>query len=85
MLVQSLAHSLVREDALEEEVATHSSILACKIPWTVQLMEFSRSDYWSGWPFPSPQDLPNPGVEPRSPTLQAVSLLSEPSLKHIWL
>ena len=41
MLVQSLAHSLVREDALEEEVATHSSILACKIPWTRSLEGYS--------------------------------------------
>ena len=41
-------------------------------------MEFSRSEYWSGQLFPSPGDLPNPGIEPRSPTLQADSLLSEP-------
>ena len=37
-------------------------------------MEFSRPEYWSGLPFPSPGDLPNPGTEPRSPTLQANSL-----------
>ena len=36
-------------------------------------MEFSRPEYWSGYPFPSPEDLPNPGIEPRSPTLQADS------------
>ena len=40
-------------------------------------MEFSRPEYWSGSPFPSP-DLPNPGIEPRCPTLQADSILSEP-------
>ena len=40
--------------------------------------QFSRPEYWSGLPFPSPGDLPNPGIEPRSPTLQADSLLSEP-------
>ena len=34
-------------------------------------MEFSRQEYWSGLPFPSPGDLPDPGIEPRSPTLQA--------------
>ena len=34
-------------------------------------MGFSRQEYWSGLPFPSPGDLPNPGIEPRSPTLQA--------------
>ena len=52
-------------------------------PWTVARqappsMGFSRQEYWSGLPFPSPGDLPNPGIEPRSPTLQADSLLSEP-------
>ena len=41
-------------------------------------MEFSRPEYWSGWLFPSPGDLPNPGTEPTSPTLQADSLPSEP-------
>ena len=50
-------------------------------PWTIQSMEFSRPEYWSGWPFPSPGDLPNPGIESRSPTLQANSLLAEPQGK----
>ena len=50
-------------------------------PGTGQSMESSRLEYWSGWPFPSPGDLPNPGVEPRSATLQADSLLSEPQGK----
>ena len=40
-------------------------------------MQFSRQEYWSGLPFPSPGDLPNPGVKPRSPALQADSLPSE--------
>ena len=40
--------------------------------------EFSRPEYWSGWPFPSPGDLPNPGIKPRSPALQADSLPAEP-------
>ena len=39
---------------------------------------FSRQEYWSGLPFPSPGDLPDSGIEPRSPALQADSLLSEP-------
>ena len=52
-------------------------------PWTVahqppQYMEFSRQEYWSGLPFPSPGDLPDPGIEPGSPSLQADALLSEP-------
>ena len=40
-------------------------------------MEFSNQEYWSGLPFSSPGDLPDPGIEPRSPALQAVSLQSE--------
>ena len=51
-------------------------------PWTVAYqaapsMGFSRQEYWSGLPFPSPGDLPDPGMEPRSPALQADALLSE--------
>ena len=41
-------------------------------------MRFSRQEYWSGLPFPSPGDLPNPGIEPRSLALQADTLPSEP-------
>ena len=52
-------------------------------PWTVayqvpQSMEFSRQEYWSGLPFPSPGDLPDPGIEPGSPTLHADALPSKP-------
>ena len=51
-------------------------------PWTVAYqaasMGFSRQEYWSGLPFPSPGDLPNPGIEPGSPALQADTLTSEP-------
>ena len=51
-------------------------------PWTVAcqaplFMGFSRQEYWSGLPFPSPGDLPGPRIEPRSPALQADSLLTE--------
>ena len=44
-------------------------------------MEFSRPEYWSEWPFPFLGDLPNPGIEPRSPALQADSLPAEPEGK----
>ena len=60
-------------------------------PWTVIYqaplsMEFCRKEYWSGLPFPSPGNLPNPGIKPRSPTLQADTLLCEPPGKHLlWL
>jgi len=46
-------------------------------------MEFSRQDYWSGLPFPSPRDLPDPGIKPGSPVLQAYALPSEPPEKPI--
>ena len=49
--------------------------------WTIQSMEFSTPEYWSGWPFPSPGDLPNTGIESRSPALQADSLPTEPQGK----
>ena len=46
-------------------------------------MGFSRQEYWSGLPFPSPGDLPDPGIEPGSPTLQADALPSEPPGKPL--
>ena len=49
--------------------------VACEAPLS---LEFSRQEYWDGLPFPSPGDLPDPGVETGSPALQADSLPSEP-------
>ena len=59
-------------------------------PWTVAYlappsMGFSRQEYWSGVPFPSPGDLPDPGIEPRSPAFQADALTSEPPGEAPWL
>ena len=59
-------------------------------PWTIarqapQSVKFSRQEYWNGLPFPSPGDLPDPGVEPRSPTLQVDALPSEPPGKPTML
>ena len=63
-------------------------------PWTLAhqaplSMGFSRQGYWSGLPFPSPEHLPDPGIEPWSPALQADSLLSQFSsvqlLSHVRL
>ena len=56
--------------------------------WTVahqapSFMGFSRQEHWSGLPFPSPGDLPDPGIEPRSPALQADILTSEPPGKPL--
>ena len=58
------------------------SCLTLETPWTAACkaplsMGFSRQEYWSEFPFPSPGDLPNPGVELRSPPLQADSLPTE--------
>ena len=59
-------------------------------PWTAApqappSMGFFRQEYWSGLPFP-PEDRPNPGIEPRSPTLQADALSSKPPGKpSVWL
>ena len=57
-------------------------------PWTVAhqappSMGFSRQEYWSGLPFPSPGDLPHLGIEPGSPALWADALTSEPPGKHV--
>ena len=62
----------------QREVKVAQSIPTLWDPWTVQCVEFSRSEHWSGRPFPFPGDLPNPGIEHRSPTLQADSLPAEP-------
>ena len=59
-------------------------------PWTAAYqaplsMGFSRQEYWSGLPFPSPGDLPDPGIEPGSPALQADALTSEPPGKQKYV
>ena len=59
------------------------------IPWTLAFqdppsLEFCRQEYWSGLPFPSPGDLPNPGTEPSSPALQADALPYEPPEKPLY-
>ena len=77
-------------------VAHHVQLFAT--PWTVACqaplsMRFPRQEYWSGLPFPSPGDLPHPGIEPGSPAYQADSLPSEPTgkpnkqhsvVKYLW-
>ena len=67
-------------------VSSLSYVFTLGIPWTVARqaplsMGFSKQENWSGLPFHSPDDLPDPGTEPRSSALQAGSLPSEPSGK----
>ena len=63
---------------VERKVAQSCPTLCNPMDQASQSMGFSRQEYWSGVPLPSPRDLPNPGVEPRSPTLWADSLPAEP-------
>ena len=68
---------------MKVKVKPLSRVQLLVIPWTVayqapQSMEFSRQEYWSGLPCPPPGDLPDPGIEPESPALQADALPSEP-------
>ena len=67
-------------------VLVTQSCLTLLTSWTVAhqaplSMDFSRPEYWNRWPFSFPGDLPDPRIKPKSPTLHAASLLSEPSEK----
>ena len=69
-----------------QQFVNTSMIALFATSWTVALqapqsMGFSRQERWSGVPFPSPGDLPDPGIEPRSPALQADALTSEPPVE----
>ena len=61
-----------------EKRKTLSRVRLFLTPWTIESLEFSRPGYWSRYPFISPGDPTNPGIEPRSPALQADSLPDEP-------
>ena len=82
-----------KKEAWVKVESTHSGVSDSVTPGTVApqaplSMGFSRQEYWSGEPFPSPGDLPSPGMEPRSPTLQVDSLPTEPPGKtgeHGWV
>ena len=70
---------------MKVKVKSLSRVRLLVTPWTVAYqapltMRFSRQGYWTGLSFPSPGDLPNPGTELRSPTLQADSLPTEPQV-----
>ena len=85
-----LYHWATREAPITEGESELSHVRLFVTPWTVAYqappsMGFSRQEYWSGLPFPSPGDLPEPGIEPRSPAFQAEALTSEPSQKVVFL
>ena len=70
------------------KVKSLSRVRLFATPWTVAYQAspstgFARQEYWSGLPFPFPGDLPNPGIEPGSPALEAGALTSEPPGKPI--
>ena len=85
-----------RQNKLEEYVFNYAQVLVTQLsPTLCKAMDCSppgylsmglpRQEYWSELPVPSPGDLSNPGIEPRSPTLQADSLLPEPPKKSLFL
>ena len=74
---------LIKLTEKKVKVKSLSRVRLFETPWTVAYlappsMGFSRQEYWNGLPFPSPGDLPNLGIEPRSPAFQADALTSEP-------
>ena len=76
-------------EELKVKVKSLSRVRLFSTPWTVAYqappsMGFSRQEYWSGLPFPSPGDLPDAGIEPGSPTFQADALMSEPRGKQTF-
>ena len=84
-LLMSYQRSPIYEDDGGSIVTKSCQTLAT--PWNVAYQDplsvgFSRQEYWSGLPFPSPGDFPNPGTEPRSPALQADSLMTDLQGKH---
>ena len=71
--MKSESCSVVSDSLQPSRTLDHQALLS---------MEVSRQEYWSGLPFPSPGDLPEPGIQPRSPALHADSLPSELPGKH---
>ena len=83
----------IKQDDKKNERKSFSRVWLFTTPWTAVpqaplSMGFSRQEYWSGLPFPSPGDLPDPGIEPESPALQADALTFEPPGKPsppLWI
>ena len=93
-LVGHFCENLIEKNSSKhksQKVKLLSRVRLFATPWTVAhqappSMGFSRQEYWSGMPFPSPGDLPGPGIEPRSLALQADALTAEPPGKpHVHI
>ena len=85
--LQMVSAAMKLKDTYALEGKLLSSVQLFGTPWTVAYqappsMGFSRQEYWSGLPFPSPGDLPDPGIKLRSPAFQADALTSEPPGKN---
>ena len=85
-LLRENSHKIFPFNMYKVKVKSLSRVWLFATPGTVAhqappSMGFSRQEYWSGLPFPSPGDLPDPGIKPRSPALQADALTSEPQVK----
>ena len=83
MLLKVLNLNSRQEGSEGTTVKSLTRIQLFATPWTVAhqappSMKVSRQDYWSGWPLPSPRDLPDPAIEPWSPSLRADALPFEP-------
>ena len=80
---ETWVQSLGREDTLEKGMAMHSSILSGEFhaQRSLEGYRFPRQEYWNGLPFPSPGDIPDPGIEPKSPALADGFFTAEPSGK----
>ena len=77
-MLNALSHLGKKKEVLVDQLCpTLCDPMDCN-PQAPVSLELSRQEYWSGLSFPSPGDLPDPGIEPRSPALQVDSLLSEP-------
>ena len=82
-LLPNIHNSGIWNYIIKSEVKLLSRVQLFVTPWTVAYqappsLGFSRQEYWSGWPFSSPGDLPDPGIEPGSPASQTDALSSDP-------
>ena len=87
-LTTGLPYSLYSQKERKRKAKSLSRVRLFETPWTVAYqappsMGFSRQEYWSGVPFPSPGDLPDPGIRPGCPALHADALPSEPPEKPL--